>query len=318
MRRLWQCAALLIAVLAALATAHGPVRAAAASAPGTSVCDRAAVPGSREIPVRSGGLDRMVRVYLPPGLPDGVLAPLVLNLHGSGSDAAEQELRTGMNSTARAHRFVVAYPQAHRRSGTGYAWNVPGTPLPAEPASHVDDLRYLRDVVSALVDAYCLDPQRVFATGFSGGARMSSSLACAAGTPLAAVAPVGGVRAPTPCRPGHPVGVVAFHGVADAVNLYAGHGQSYWTYSVPEAVERWGRADKCGHVEHSGYPVAGVTLTSYSGCAGGVRVLLYALAGVGHRWPRPVTSDRPVSVATAGALDVDELIWSFFAATVPD
>jgi polyhydroxybutyrate depolymerase len=318
MRRLWQCVALLIAALAALATARAPVRAAAASAPRTSVCARPADPGSVEVPLRSGGLDRIVRVYLPPGLDDGVPAPLVLNLHGSGSDAAEQELRTGMNVTARAHGFVVAYPQGHRRAGTGYAWNVPGTPLPSEPASHVDDLRYLRDVVTALVDAYCLDPARVFATGFSGGARMSSSLACAAGTPLAAVAPVAGLRAPSPCRPGHPVGVVAFHGLADPVNLFAGHGQAYWTYSVPEALTRWSATNRCTHEEHFGYPVPGVTLTSHSGCAGGSRVLLYSLAGVGHRWPRRETVDRPVGVASAVTLDVDEIMWSFFATVGPD
>jgi polyhydroxybutyrate depolymerase len=311
MRRLWQCAALILPAVALLATASRPAPVAAATAGPTPSCQRPAVAGTVTEALRSGRVSRHLRLYVPPGLPVQGRLPVVLDLHGSGSTAAAQQAAGGMDATARAHGFLVAYPQGSRRSGTGYAWNVPGTALPAGPASHVDDLRYLRDVVAQLVDRYCADPDRVFATGFSGGGRMSSALACSPDTPLAAVAPVGGLRAPQPCHPGHPVAVVAFHGVADPVNLYAGHGPAYWTYSVPEAAQRWAGTNHCAGPAVTTHPLHGVTVTTYTGCPTAAAVLLYALAGVGHRWPRPVAGAAPPTPAT---LNVDEIMWSLFAA----
>jgi polyhydroxybutyrate depolymerase len=310
MRRLGCCAALLVLVVATLVTASGPARVAAAAAPTVPSCEPAAPPGVVDLTFHSGGLTRSARVYLPPGRAVGTPAPLLLALHGSGSTAAGHEKLTGLDSTAVAHGFVVAYPQGYRRNGTGYAWNVPGTPG-ASP--HVEDLNYLRELVDLLVSRYCLDPTRVYATGFSGGARMSSALACAPGTPLAALGVVGGLRAPGSCQPGHPVGVIAFHGVSDPQNPFGGHGAAYWTYSVPEAARRWAASNACLGPARSSEPVRGVTLTEYTGCTGLAEVRLYALGGVGHSWPRRPAGRGATLPLTPATLDVDELIWSFFS-----
>jgi polyhydroxybutyrate depolymerase len=71
----------------------------------------------------------MVVVHVPAGYSGRQALPLVLNLHGSGSTASAQELFTGMDATADANGFVVAYPQAALPDGSGFAWNVPGQPL---------------------------------------------------------------------------------------------------------------------------------------------------------------------------------------------
>jgi polyhydroxybutyrate depolymerase len=310
MRRLGYCAALLILAVTSLVTASGPARLAVAAAPAGPACASDAPPGVSDLTLRSGQLTRSARVYLPPARAARVPAPLLLSLHGTGSSAAAQQRASGLDGTAQAHGFVVAYPQGYRRSGAGYAWNVPGTP----GMSHrVDDLSYLRDLVTLLIGRYCLDPARIYATGFSGGARMSSALACAPGTPLAGLGVVGGLRAPGPCRPGHPVGVVAFHGLADAQNPFAGHGAAYWTYSVPEAARRWAAGQACALPADTSEPVRGVTLTRYTGCPGAAEVRLYALTGVGHKWPRPPAARAPVTALTPATLDVNELIWGFFA-----
>lgn len=308
MRRLGYSAALLCLAVAALVTGSGPGRVAVAAAPAVSTCPATAPSGVAEVTIHSGQLTRSARVYAPSSRPAGVPVPLLLDLHGTGSSAAGQQKLTGMDATAQAHGFVVAYPQGYRRSGSGYAWNVPGTPgvLP-----HLDDLRYLRDLVDQLVERYCLDATRVYATGFSGGARMSSALACAPGTPLAALGAVGGLRAPIPCRPGHAVRVIAFHGLVDPQNPFAGHGAAYWTYGVPEAARRWAASNLCLRPPRTSEPVRGVTLTTYTGCAGAAEVRLYALAGVGHHWPRP-PAGRGAAPPTPATLDVNELIWSFF------
>ena len=110
----------------------------------------------------------------------------------------------------------------------------------AVPAGAPDDVSFIERLVVLLEQKYCIDPKRVYATGFSGGARMASQLGCDASGVFAAIAPVSGLRLPEPLSL-HPAGAGrgSFHGTADPVDPYLGHGQKYWTYSVPEAASRW-------------------------------------------------------------------------------
>ena len=47
----------------------------------------------------------------------------MLNLHGSGSTAAQQEVFSGMDRVADAGGFIVAYPQGAIASGSGFDWS---------------------------------------------------------------------------------------------------------------------------------------------------------------------------------------------------
>ncbi|WP_345639023.1 CE1 family esterase [Rugosimonospora acidiphila] len=267
----------------------------------TAGCGRAAAPGQVTITEAIAGRQRTVRVRIPPGYTGKRPLPLLLNLHGTGSTAAKQERASGLDATADEHGFVVAYPQAARHSGGGFAWNIPGTPSFASRGPN--DVAYLGDVVRLLGERYCVDTGRVYASGFSGGARMASQLACTPPVRLAGLVAVSGIRAPSGCHPsGGAVPVLAFHGTADRTNPYHGHGQPYWTYSVPVAAARWARYDGCPAGAATGRPFPGVTVTSYRGCRDGGTVELYTLAGKGHRWP-------PAS----GAFRPNEILWQFLS-----
>jgi len=243
---------------------------------------------------------------------------LVLNMHGSGSTAEAHERFTGMDSTADAAGFIVAYPQAAIRDGAGFDWNVPGVSLVggrAVPVGAPDDVAFLTKLVPALEKRYCLDWRRVYATGFSGGARMASQLACDSAAVFAAVAPVSGLRYPATCRAKQPVPVIAFHGTADPVDPYGGHGQPYWIYSVTTAELDWARHDGCPSSPTVSHPAASVTLTGYGRCRNGSSVELYSISGEGHEWPGGPPLPRAY-VAVLGpqstAIDADQVIWAFF------
>ncbi len=230
----------------------------------------------------------MAIVHLPSGYRATTPVPLVLNMHGSQSTALAQEFLTGMDATSDADDFIVAYPQGDIAAGRGFEWNVPGQPLvggAAVPADAPDDVSFLEQLVTLFEQKYCVAEHRVYATGFSGGARMASQLGCDASTVFAAVAPVSGLRFPSPCPSTRPVPVISFHGTADPVDPFAGHGQAYWTYSVPVAAQRWGAHNGCAPKPAVSDPDPGVTLTAYGKCAGGSAVELYAIAGEGHEWP---------------------------------
>jgi polyhydroxybutyrate depolymerase len=186
--------------------------------------------GTTTLTIMAGGEPRIVIVHAPPGA-EGPTA-LVVNMHGSGSTAAQQEALTGMDAAADADGFVAAYPQGAITEGTGFAWNVPNEPLLGGgpvPAGAADDETFLAQAITSIALAYPIDPARIYATGFSGGARMASQLGCDEAQTFAAVAPVSGLRLPSPCTSQRLVPVVAFHGTTDPIDPYDGNGQAYWT-----------------------------------------------------------------------------------------
>lgn len=310
-------AVLALALALALACGHAASPPAAAPADASGVPGAAADGGEGTAPttttlgVAAGGVSRVVVVHTPGHTPGGAQGPLplVLNLHGSGGTAADQEAYSGMDSVADGHGFVVAYPQGAISLGSGFAWNVPGQPLlggQPVPAGAADDAAFLAAAIASIEQAYAIDPRRVFATGMSGGARMASQLGCDLSTLVAAVAPVAGLRFPSPCNATRPVPVVSFHGTADTVNPYDGNGQAYWTYSVPSAEQQWAVHDGCGASPATSQAAPGVTLTSYSDCAGAAAVLLYTIDGAGHEWPG--------APGQTTAIDASSAMWTFFSA----
>lgn len=272
---------------------------------------------SATLSLRVDGFTRTVIVHVPKKDTNIAERPLVLNLHGSGSTVLEQEEFTGMDRTANADGFIVAYPQALIPDGTGFDWNVPGVPLiggRAVPAKAANDVKFLTRLVGILEQKYCIDPKQVYATGFSGGARETSQLACDDSPPFAAIAPVSGVRHPSPCPTSRPVPVIAFHGSADPIDPLAGNGQPYWTYSVKAAAEGWAAQDRCSK-EKTSKPTRDVILSTYGDCAGGVDVELYEVIGEGHEWPAgPALPPAVTSLlgAQSNAINANQLIWSFF------
>ena len=283
-------------------------------------CGQDAPPGSSTLTFSAGGPTRIVIVHIPTGYSGTVKVPLVLDLHGSGSTAAQQEAFSGMDAEADAAGFIVVYPQGFIDSGTGFDWNVPGEPLPkgdARVKNPPDDLAFLSELVTGLQERYCIAPGKIYATGFSGGARMSSELACDDSNIFAAVAPVSGLRHPTPCPSVRAVPIVAFSGTEDPVDPYEGHGQPYWTYSVPRAARDWAAQDDCSLRPHTSTPVSGVVLTRYSGCPGHAAVELYTIEGEGHEWPggpeMPPAVTKVFGPQTT-AVNADALMWAFFSA----
>jgi phospholipase/carboxylesterase len=102
--------------------------------------------------------------------------PLLVLLHGVGSNEADLfSLAPYLDG-----RFLVASARAPVSMGYGaYGWfNIEFTPagLVADVAQASASLRQLAVFVGELVDAYLVDPRRVYLMGFSQGAMMSLSL----------------------------------------------------------------------------------------------------------------------------------------------
>lgn len=285
---------------------------------GTSGCGHHEASGSLQYTVTVSGHRRTVIVHIPAGYTGKRKLALVLDLHGSESTASAQEKFSGMDATADADHFIVAYPQALIPDGIGYDWNIPGEPMVNgnfPPASAPSDVTFLTTLVRDLAGRYCVDLSRVYATGVSGGGRMASQIACDASV-IAAIAPVAGLRYPSPCPASRPVPVIAFHGTADTIDPFDGNGAGYWTYSVPTAAHLWAGRDRCAASPQT-TAGRGYRLTRYTSCSGGTEVELYAITGEGHEWPGgPAMPSAITSVLgpQSDAVDASALMWAFFRA----
>ncbi len=278
-------AALVIAGLPSAALAQA-IRVGPAPSPG---CALAPVPGVEQR-LSSGGRERTYRLFVPSGAAGRSRLPLVLDLHPSGGTAAGQAKTSGLEAVAEREGFTVATLQAD-----GGRWNVPIT------EGRPDDVAYVSDVIDHVAAQVCTDLARVYATGFSGGARMSSLLACRLNTRIAAIAPMAGLRWPGPCE-GRPVPVLTFHGLADTQNPYAGGVEGRngeWVESVPDALAGWARHNRCGADALTEDPPGPLSTIRYDGCAGGAEVRLIRIDGLGHRWARD-------------EIDVTAAAWQFF------
>jgi polyhydroxybutyrate depolymerase len=281
-----------------------------------------------EIQVSSGGTTRRVPLHFGTGYDGRKPRPLVLDLHASGSSAAAQARISGLGAAADRHGFVVAWPQGSVNlapSSDAYYWNIPGVPLAngAEtPASAMDDTKFIDDLIAQVINDTCIDASAVFITGFSGGARMSSHLACSLSKRIAGIAPVGGLRAGDSCKPEQPIAIVAFHGTDDAVNAYGGNTAPHWGYAVPVALERWAKANGCQSKPERIAFAAAISRETYRGCRASTVVELYTLetsreSGGGHTWPgssEPVSENARAAIGLPSrSLDATEIMSRFFA-----
>lgn len=266
------------------------VRATAAQAQTVASCDLPHASGVSTEQLTSGQRQRSYRLFVPAGYDGRLRLPLVLDLHGSGGNAAGQARNSGLETLGASERFIVATLEAD--SGR---WNVPVQP------NRPDDVLYVTDVIAHVGSHVCMDSTRVYATGFSGGARMSSLLGCAMGSRLAAIAPVSGLRFPAPCA-GDPVPVLTFHGLADPQNPYEGHAAgrgAEWEESVPDALAGWARRNACKGEVVLEDPPGPLSTMRYAGCADGSEVRMVRIDGLGHRWTRE-------------EVDTTAVMWQFF------
>lgn len=304
--------------------------------------DNGLKPGRHSLAIKSGGSSRDTLLLVPEQAAASRPLPLVIDLHGSGSNGEAQARVSHLGDIGAKQGFVVANPSGGivwPESPDAHYWHIPGTQLAGgrePPASAPDDVQFVADLIDQVSTFTCIDARRIYVTGFSGGARMTSLLACRLSARIAAVAPVAGLRAgmplaadsslpdPATCLPSRPVPIVTFHGTADATNPYSGGGSPYWQYGVPAALQRWAAINRCEERPAESRIAAHVTRLRYSRCADGAQIVLYridapAADGGGHTWPgahppaaSPEAAPFDANNQPSREIDASALMWQFF------
>ncbi|RYY27953.1 MAG: polyhydroxybutyrate depolymerase [Sphingomonadales bacterium] len=249
--------------------------------------------------IEIGATGRSMLVHLPAGYRTGSRAPLVWLFHGSGGSGAQVLKNSKLVETADKHGFIVVAPDGGIPVQQGFVWNIPGVPtvtgkIPGP--GDADDVAFVGAATDWLVAQRCVDPARVYATGISGGGRMSSWLACVDPRRFAAIAPVVGLRAGKPlaayprvpdtatCNPALPMPIIAFAGDADTTNPIQGGGTGYWQYTMHAAQSRWADLNACRSGPATRVLSPTVYEERYSNCRGGAEVVGRIERGGKHVW----------------------------------
>jgi len=280
----------------------------------------------------SVGGQRHYLIYVPPGLAPLGGWPLVVVFHGGGGHGEAARLEGAWDTLATRERFVVVFaegtrPQPHlppRFSGNPQTWNDgSGRQAVQAVARGEDDLGYTAGLLDDVASRWSIDPDRVYATGFSNGAAMTLYLARHLPERFSAVAAVAGMD-PLDSVPqlAQSLSVLYMTGTADPLNPVNGgevflFGQSIgFKPATADLFTRWLEALDC--------PAAPVLLDlgdsqldvrRHGPCRDGTTAELWLIEGHGHHWPGGASplGEGPQFGPNVARFDASQVIWDFFA-----
>jgi polyhydroxybutyrate depolymerase len=286
-------------------------------------------PGSHLIEIRYGGLGRSYIVHVPPQASGARALPAILNFHGAGSNAWQQERYSAMNDAAARYGFVAVYPNGTGPKPRTLTWNAGGC-CGWAVSNKIDDLGFSKALLDDLATRIRIDRTRIYATGISNGGMMAYRLGVEAPDRVAAIAPVEGalvVEVPALLRP---MPLIVFHSLDDAWVPYRGSSRLYAWFAhlaaaypaVDDTVARWRALDGCPLKARTGPILKGAAGTTDAGnsasryawgpCAGGTEVVLWKLTGSGHVWPG-AARDYPLVIGQGSwVIDANDEMWKFF------
>jgi polyhydroxybutyrate depolymerase len=265
----------------------------------------------KSISVEVNGAQRKFLLVIPGDYKTGLPVPLVFDFHGTGSNPKRQIVYSDFANLAGGEGFLLVAPVGVYSNGGRPSWNAPGDP------TGVDDIAFVKSIIEAVATDYPIDRKRIYATGMSGGGRMSSRIGCDLAEVFAAIAPVAGVQFLDNCSPARAIPVLIFHGKKDAVNSYVHNVVSppYWKHGVEYSVNKWVENNGCDREPDSDRISDVVTKLSWSGCNSNADVVFYRIDNGGHTWPgSPVILTTSWSGKTNTDIVASDLIWAFFKA----
>lgn len=299
--------------------------------------------------LRHGGHRRDYTVHLPPQFDGKASLPVVMVLHGGGSNVDATIKMTRMNEVADRHGFIAVYP-----AGTGgglfssrfLTWNA-GRCCGKAIEEQTDDVGFISTLIDRLAKDYHIDKRRVYATGISNGSQMSYRLSCDLSTKIAAIAPVGGQSVMPSCNPTRAVPVFHIHGTQDQCAKYTGGSdcggcfdrsmqkvgvsleEKTWACDpVEQQIAQTARRNGCSAQKHVSLQRGRVVCEAFEGCPANADVALCKVGGGGHTWPGGGEYRKPclknpngracgILNQTLGAVNTDinasELMWEFFS-----
>jgi polyhydroxybutyrate depolymerase len=236
------------------ATDAGGTSPGCGSAKTTSSCSKS---GGTKCTLTSNSKTREYYLILPATYNPSKPYPVVIMLHGMIA-TAEMALSWFKEIPTNMPDAIYIAPQGLKHAETGGGAN--GQEVTGWANVNGEDIQFMKDLLGAAQNDYCVDTQRAFAVGFSYGAMFSYAIGCELGGTFRAIAPMSGALLSGCNLSGKPVAMWGSHGTNDSL--------------VPIATGRQAR-DKILQQNHCGTqtsPVDPSPCVAYQGCDDGYPV----------------------------------------------
>lgn len=228
--------------------------------------------------------------------PDGY--PLVIGLHGAGSEGIEFIGTAFLGQKALKEKFIVAcpnslhYPLAWWNAGDGYEAMTDST----------DDLGFIAALIDTMIANHNVDTTRIFVMGHSNGSMMAYRVAAELSHKIAAIGINSGQMVYEYCDPEFPVPIIHFHGLEDPLCPYEGEeNEQVVLPPVDSVMAIWRGINHCTSIPDTIYNTGGITGRKWASADGNSDIILYTMEGWGHSWPRTVDP----------GIDATDVIWDF-------
>jgi polyhydroxybutyrate depolymerase len=249
-------------------------------------------------PLEIGG-ERPATVHIPGNYDLNTPYPLIVVLHGFNANGALESGYLGLTQRVDEKQYVLVTPDGTLNAEGRRFWNAtPACCADTEEERSVDDVAYIRGLITEAAATYNIDTSRIALHGHSNGGFMALRLACEASDLVTTVISLAGStweNAET-CSPAtNPVSVMALHGTRDDTIGYNGRPGFY--PSAPETAERFAVLAGCDPEPPT--PLADVDMDGgiegveterlrYQNCNGGTTVELWTMQD-GVHIPAPWT-----------------------------
>lgn len=240
------------------------------------------------------GQERPADVAIPSDYTTSSRYPLVISLHGFGSNGFLKAADMGLLERVDSRQYVLVTPDGTENPAGRRFWNA--TPACCAPSDNlVDDAAYIRSLIKEAADTYSIDVSRVSLFGASNGGFMALRMACESSDLITSVVSLAGstFEYDTSCAPSTlPVSVLAMHGDLDDTIFYDGRENGERSYpSARETARRFAAHAQCDTDNPSlgaNLDIVGnidgdeTTVLRYGNCPQGVDVELWTLVGGPH------------------------------------
>ncbi len=274
--------------------------------------------------IKHGGLDRSYLVHLPPGFDKSKSLPVVIQLHGGGSNAAQTDKLTKFQTLADKDNFIVVAPD-----GIGSRWNDGKEGAIYRAATeNIDDVGFISALIDRLVTSLNVDPKRVYVAGVSNGGMMTLRLGVQLADKIAAIGSVIGSLANPwfSLTPQRPLPVIMINSTEDPLVPIEGGGVTFLgrvtgqVAAPADVVKYWVEKNGCSAPvvkedlpDISTTDGSTVTRETYTGCKDNVEVIFYLVKGASHTWPGGPQFDDETRIGKVNRdFDATAVIWEFF------
>ena len=273
---------------------------------------------TRDQAVMVNGAERRYDFFVPKSAASESAVPLLVVLHGTGSNGAQMATLGRFERHAERKGFVLVAPHS-----LGRAFNE-GSGRGGPDVKGVDDVAFIETTADAVRNRVKIDPSKMFLTGFSSGGAMAQRMALQSDYSWAAIAAVAGHLWVPAEGAKRPTNLLLFWGMDDPLNPKIGGAVPYPQSGVtldkpsPSATHlKWADLLECYEGEFvETTPFPNTKKLSIDTCYEGAQLDAYFANGLGHQWPGGTPLPFPESAVGpyTDQFDLTDVIWEFFSA----